>query len=157
MNAPSPFRIVFVCTGNTCRSPLAEALARREIERRGWGGVEVASAGVAAHPGAPASGGSQRVGEEAGLDLSQHRARLLDSDMVDRADLVLTMGEHHAFRVMELGGEGRVDLLTRFAGAGAEGVPDPFGADDAIYRRTLEVLDRLVGVTFDRLAPILDP
>lgn len=157
MNTPSPFRVVFVCTGNTCRSPLAEALARREIERRGWGGVEVVSAGVAAQPGAPVSGGSLRAAEGVGLDLSGHRARLLDADLVDQADLVLTMGEHHAFRVMELGGEGRVDLLTRFAGAGAEGVPDPFGSDDAVYRHTLEVLDRLVGDTFDRLAPILDP
>lgn len=157
MTHASPFRIVFVCTGNTCRSPLAEALARRELERRGWGGVQVLSAGTSAMRGVPVSEGSRRVAEEVGLDLSGHRSRPLDADAVARADLLLTMSDHHLLRVLELGGEGRVDLLTAFAGGHAGGVPDPFGSADEVYRETLQVLDTLVSAALDRLAPLLDP
>ena len=53
-----PLRVLFVCTGNTCRSPMAEVIARRGVRDRGWEHVEVGSAGVAAFDGAPASGGA---------------------------------------------------------------------------------------------------
>ncbi len=157
MSQPSPFRIVFVCTGNTCRSPLAEALAREELRRRGWGGVEVASAGTSAIPGSPISEGSLRVGAEIGLDLSGHRARLLDESVVADADVLLTMSPHHRQRAAELGGAERTELLTTFAGTGDAGVPDPFGADDHAYRATREALTRLIRAALDRLAPVLDP
>lgn len=156
-DATAPFRIVFVCTGNTCRSPLAEALARREVEKRGWRGVEVSSAGVAAMPGGVISGGSLRAAAAVGLDLRSHSARLLDAPLVAEVDVILTMSEHHRLRAIELGGDGKVDLLTRFAGGGPDGVPDPFGSDDATYLHTLEVLDTLVRAALDRLAPVLAP
>ena len=75
-------KLLLVCTGNTCRSPLAEAILRRELEARGVTGVAVSSAGTGARDGVPASEGSYLVGLEHGLDLSNHRARLLTRELL---------------------------------------------------------------------------
>lgn len=158
-STPEPFRILFVCTGNTCRSPLAEVLARTEVARRGWTHVEVRSAGAAARDGAPASEGSLRAAEAGGLDLSGHRSTALDSELVEWADLVLVMSRGHLEAVRSLGGAEKVELLGVFAspdGVGSE-VPDPFGADASRYAETFRVLEELVVRTMDRLEPILAP
>lgn len=156
-----PFRVLFVCTGNTCRSPMAASLARRMARERGWEHLAVGSAGVAAASDAPASPGALRVAAEAGLDLSSHRSRPLSAELVDAADLILVMSPGHLHRVLELGGEGRVALLSSFAegGDGSEGapIPDPFGGDDATYRETLQALEDLIERSFGRLEPILAP
>jgi protein-tyrosine-phosphatase len=154
------FNLVFVCTGNTCRSPLAEALARRELERRGWRHVEVVSAGLAAEDGYPASRNAVAVGERHGLDLAGHRSRALTPEMVDWADLVLAMSPSHVY-ALERGGAGdKVALLGDFAAGGEGGgfpVRDPFGGDEEAYEATLRELEPLVSAVFDRLAPILHP
>lgn len=164
MSAGAPFRMLFVCTGNTCRSPLAEALARREAERRGLAHLEVASAGVTAGGGAPASAGSIDAAEGVGLDLSLHASTQLTAEVVARADLILTMSPHHLMRVIELGGGGHATLLTAFAD-GREGedafdapaIPDPFGGPLSEYVRTRDRLDTLVQQVLDRLEPLLAP
>jgi protein-tyrosine-phosphatase len=145
---------VLVCTGNTCRSPLAEALLRLALSERGITDIEVTSAGTGAWEGAPASEGAYLVGLENGLDLSGHRARLVTSEMVSTADLILTMARHHRARMLELGAEGRVHLLGEFAGrAGAAAeVADPFGEDLEVYRRTRDELTALTTVVAVRLA-----
>src|SRR3989441_4427335 len=104
-------RILLVCTGNICRSPLAAALLDRALAQRGIDGIEVASAGTGAWDGAPVSEGAYLVGLERGLDLSAHRARLLTRELVEDADLILTMARHHRARVDELGGERHVFVL----------------------------------------------
>ncbi|HXG45069.1 MAG TPA: low molecular weight protein arginine phosphatase [Gemmatimonadales bacterium] len=147
-------RILLVCTGNTCRSPLAEALLKRELAERGLDGVEVSSAGTGAWDGAPASEGAYLVGLEHGLDLSAHRARLVTRELVQAADLILTMARHHRARVEQLGGGGKTYLLGEYAGkrdAEAE-VRDPFGGDLDGYRETLEDLLGVTGAVADRLA-----
>lgn len=147
-------RVLLVCTGNICRSPLAEALLVRTLKERAIEGVNVTSAGTGAWDGAPASEGAYLVGLERGLDLSGHRARLLTRELVDQADLILTMARHHRARVDELGGEGRVFVLGEYAGVGGDGaeVSDPFGGDLDVYRATCVELEALVGTTAKRLA-----
>jgi protein-tyrosine-phosphatase len=150
----SQMHVLFVCTGNTCRSPMAEAMMQEALVSRGVDQVTVSSAGTGAWDGAPVSEGAYLVGLEHGLDLSTHRAQLLTRELVKSADLILTMSGHHRARVAELGGEDKVHVLGEYAGrdeSRAE-VSDPFGSDLASYRQTYEELQELIGGVVSRVA-----
>lgn len=145
--------VLFVCSGNTCRSPLAEARFRQLLAEQGREDIDVSSAGTSAYDGAPASEGAYLVALERGLDLGAHRARLLTPELVTSADLILAMSSGHVARVQRLGGSERVRLLSEYAGE--EGVTaevaDPFGLDVEIYRRTLDQLDHLLAAALPRV------
>jgi len=145
--------VLFVCTGNICRSPLAAALMQRALAERGVDSIDVSSAGTGAWDGAPVSEGAYLVGLEQGLDLSAHRARLLTRDLVERSDLILTMARHHRARVDELGGQGRVFVFGEYAGREGEAaeVSDPFGGDLNVYRDTCVELAALVAAGVERI------
>lgn len=143
--------LLFICTGNTCRSPLAEAIARRQIADRQLTDLTVGSAGTSAWDGAPASDGALLVALEHGANLGEHRARQLSPELVASADLMLTMGPHHLDRADALGGAGRAHLLTEYASGDARAVSDPFGGDLEVYRATYQELEREIGRVLDRI------
>lgn len=150
-------RILFVCSGNTCRSPLAERLVRRGAEERGLDDVEVRSAGTFAGRGAPASSGAVLAARRRGLDLSGHRSTPLGPDLVEWADLVLAMTNAHLRVVTDIGGGGRAALVTEFLPEdhpehGRE-VRDPAGADVERYEEVLELLETAVAGVLDAIGP----
>ena len=119
-------RILFVCTGNTCRSPMAEGLCRSFLGRlRLQQEVEVASAGLNAVAGGPASREAVAIMAERGIDLSGHKTACLTDEQVRWADLILTMEEHHRRRLLEQFPEavGKAFVLKEYAAAPTDEAP----------------------------------
>ena len=145
--------LLFVCSGNTCRSALAEALAHKIAARRGIQDVEVSSAGTTAWDNAPATDEALLVGMERGLDLTGHRARKLTPAIVSEADLIFVMTPGHLEPVKQMGGRGKAHVIDEYAsGATDQGISDPYGGDLETYRQTADMLEEELEKLFDRLA-----
>lgn len=101
-----PFDVLVICTANICRSPMAEGLLRRTGPH-----ARVSSAGFL-RDGSPPAPDAARAVQELGVDISAHRSRIVDADMVRRADLVLTMERSHARELVILEPEARHRIFT---------------------------------------------
>jgi len=151
-------RILLVCTGNVCRSPMAAGLARHLLARRfGWPpqelsrhGIEVASAGTGAVFGYPASDNARRVMAERGIDITDHQSRPLTVDSLLASDYIWVMTRDHLEAAAGLAPEAAPRMVL-VDPSGRE-VPDPMGGDAAAYR---ECTDQIEEALTERLAEIV--
>ncbi len=130
-------RILCVCTGNTCRSPMLAVLLRRALAGSGVA-AEVESAGTGAFPGEAASEGAQAAMARRGLDLTAHRSRpLAGLDLAGYGRIYAVSSRHAAFVRAQGVPPGRIEVLAAERG----GIADPFGGDAAVYEACANELD----------------
>jgi protein-tyrosine-phosphatase len=138
--------ILFVCTANICRSPMAAGIMRARIETLGLSDrVRVISAGVWAEPGQSASANAITTLDQRGIELGSHRSQPLTPELLREADVILVMEESHRRSIFYAAPQylAKVFLLTEMAGR-HDDVGDPYGGPLALYGRTADLLESLI-------------
>lgn len=143
-------RILVVCTGNICRSPMAEILLQQQLQQAGRS-VEVRSAGVGALVNYPADAPAQARMQTRGLELETHRARQFTPELARWTDLILVMDATHREAVLDIepAARGKTFLLGHWIG-GKE-VPDPYKQPEEVYIQVLDLIDEALAAWMKKL------
>lgn len=142
-------RILFVCTGNTCRSPMAEAI----LKNKQLDGIEVKSAGIYAAGGDEASSHAQKVLESKKIS-HNHRSSPLTGEAVEWADLILTMTASHKWAIAQAYPRAieKTFTLKEFAGEEVDhDIVDPFGGSLDLYEQTYQQLENFIDKLIEKL------
>ncbi|TKJ41742.1 hypothetical protein CEE37_04010 [candidate division LCP-89 bacterium B3_LCP] len=152
-------QILFVCTGNICRSPMAEALLKKRLPAKYKSRVNIISAGTHAIDGYPSSFTGLSVAEELGIDLSQHKSQPVTPWLLAHSDLILVMEPAHldAIRRFDPTASPRTFILPEFGFSedmrdGNSEVFDPISGDLSVYQRVYHELDREI----TRIIPFIE-
>lgn len=140
-------KIIFICTGNTCRSPMAEGLFRAHGGEDKTG-LTAASAGLFTQDGMPASQNAVAAAAELGADITAHRSRMLTPELARDAHYLVCMTGAHYDRLCELFPDCADKVFTLLP----EDISDPFGGDLETYRRAAAEIDKGVRSIIERLS-----
>lgn len=141
----NPIKILFVCTGNTCRSPMAEVITKDAFEKAGIP-AKISSAGTVGEVENPATQNAILTMEKRGLDLNNHHPRQITVEMVNEADLVLIMAQKNKDFVLNMPGvhSEKVFLLHEYVNGILKNIADPYGESLEIYESTAVEIEEAV-------------
>lgn len=148
-------RILFICTGNVCRSPMAEGLMRARVPGAWKTELDISSAGTFGWDGQPASSLGVSVMKDLDIDTTNHRARVLTPELVDGADLIVVMEQAHRDEIVRIspGSEEKIVIMGALdPKRGNPDIMDPIGGDRETYARTRDEIDRLVYFLIEYIA-----
>ncbi len=145
MNAPEKrkFQVLFICEGNTCRSPMAEATLKAKVPKTLYDDIEILSAGLSTFSGLAPSTEAELAAERKGYDLSLHQSQQLDETLVETSDLILCMEPAQTRYLKDRFPQsaGRIHTLRMFGGGVNEPIEDPWQQDIRVYFQTLDQID----------------
>lgn len=137
-------QITFICTGNTCRSPMAQGICRKILDDRGIDGITVKSCGLAAFPGDCASPNAIKAAAKLGADISAHRSSQISRYIIDETDVAVCMTESHKNALRTVAPDCRILVPNG-------GITDPYGGDEAVYDECAAELKAYIEKLIDAL------
>jgi protein-tyrosine-phosphatase len=155
------FKILIICTGNTCRSPMAEGILKSILKERGIENIHVSSAGIGAMNGMMATPHAIEAAKNWNVDISNHQARQLSRDLIDKSDLILAMASEHVETVLKKAPDAgkKTFMLKAFPtpySSSQERIQDPIGGILDDYNQTFLELDEILRRIVNRIIELSD-